>query len=859
MTTKRQARAERRARLAAARAAAAPPAGEEAATTSAAPAAATFRAPRPESSRRQAVGALALAAIVVAAFFPAFGAGFVWDDAIFVGESAVHSPDGLGAIWFSPREIENEGHYWPMVYTSFWLESRMWGLAPLGYHVTNVLLYVANVLLVWRLLRRLGAPGAWAVAALWAVHPLHVESVVWVIERKDVLSGLFCLWSALAYIRFDESGRWPRYGLSLVLFALGLLSKSAIVTLPAALLILHWWKRGRLIRADLVRTAPFFLVGFAITFADLVFYRSREVLDLDYSLIERALIAARALWFYAGKLAWPSDLAIIYPLWDIRAGEAFAWLFLAAAAAVPAVLWFLRRRLGRGPLAGVVFFAVTLSPALGFLDYGYMQYAFVADRFQYLAGIGLLAILAAGGYAAAARFGRPSRLAGCALLALVLGSLGALTWRHASVFRDELTLFGHIASLNPKARDAHHNLSSALATAGRYEESLEASLAAVALRPNHSGAHSNLGLARMNLGRLDEAETSYRRALDLDAKNRNAMQNLGELMRLRGRFGDAVEVYRRVIEIDGDYALAHAGLGESLFRLERYDEALAALNRGLALEEAAPAAEGTAPFRQRVFSLRLVAGQAAREIGRYEESERHVRRAMELIPGRSEPLVELANLRFRQERPREAEEFLRRVRELAPADPAAIHRTAESLRSQGRVEESIAVYERALGIEPDFAPSIAGIGNAMHKLERHGEAVSHLERALALDSELAEAAALHRVLAQALLELGREQEAESNLERALELNSGDTRAMDYLAMLRFGAGRYEEALDLYRRRLAAGRDDAQTHANVGVTLYRLERYAEAERSLSRALERDPDHSLARDLVAEIRALGGARP
>ncbi len=740
MTTKRQARAERRARLAAARARAA-------AETTGAAAPATDGEPLTVPFHREALASLALAGIVIAAFFPAFSAGFVWDDVIFTDEPVVQSVGGLREIWFSPREIKKEGHYWPLVYTSFWLEYRLWGLKPLGFHLTNVLLYVANVLLLWRLLRRLAVPAAWAVAVLWAVHPLHVESVVWVIERKDVLSGLLFLASALAYVGFDKSGGLRRYSWSLLLFALGLLSKTAIVTLPASLLIWHWWKRGRLTRDDFLRTGPFFLVGFAVTLADLAFYRSREALDLGYSLVERVLIGARALWFYAGKLVWPSDLAVIYPLWEIRAGELFAWLFVVGAAAVPAALWLGRRRFGRGPLAGVLFFGVTLFPVLGFLDYGYMQYSFVADRFQYLASIGLLVVAAAAAHRVAVGLGRSYRLAARAILALALIVLGTLTWRHATVFRCDLTLFSHVVSLNPEARDAYHNLSGALARAGRFEESVEASLAAVALRPDHAGAHSNLGLARMHLGRLDEAEPSLRRALEYESKNRDTMQNLAEVLRRQRRLREAVEVYRAVIEIDADYALAHAGLGNALFELKRYDEALAALNRGLALETRAPESDAPGAYDERGFTLRLIAGQAARGSGDYEQAERHIRRAMELIPDRTEPLVELAELRVRQERPEEAEEFFERALELDPAEP---------------------------------------------------------------------------------------------------------RALDYLAMFRFQAGRHEEALELYRRRVEAGHDDAQTYVNMGVTLNSLERYEEAEQSLGRALERDPEHELARNLLGEIR-------
>ena len=247
------------------------------------------------------------------------------DDRIITNSEPVREVSGLWQIWFSPSAIEEEGHYWPLVYTTFWLEHKLWGFDPTGYHIVNVLLHLVNVLLLWHLLRRLAVPGAWVVAAVFAVHPLHVESVAWIIERKDVLSGLFYLAAMLAWMRFVERPTLRRYTCSLALYTAALLSKSIAITLPAAFLIWHWWKQGRVTSMDLLRLVPFGVVGIVITVGDLSFYQSREVLSLGYSFTERILIAARALWFYAGKLLWPSELAVIYPLWDIRVSDLLAW------------------------------------------------------------------------------------------------------------------------------------------------------------------------------------------------------------------------------------------------------------------------------------------------------------------------------------------------------------------------------------------------------------------------------------------------------------------------------------------------------------------------------------------------------
>ncbi len=570
-------------------------------------------------SRQDALAFLVLGLLVVVSYLPAMlWGGFVWDDNLCIKVDPVRDVSGLWQIWFSPSAIEEEKHYWPLVYTTFWLEHKLWGFDPTGYHIVNVLLHLANTLLVWHLLRRLAVPGAWVVAAVFAVHPLHVESVAWVIERKDVLSGLFYLASALVWIRFVEQPRRGWYVCSLALYASGLLSKSIVVTLPVALLIWHWWQQGRATLTDLKRLVPFGVVGLLITVGDLSFYQSREALSLDYSLIERALIAARALWFYAGKLLWPSELAVIYPLWDIRVSDPRAWGYLIAAVALAVVLWHFRQRVGRGPLAGVLFFSVTLSPVLGFVDYGYMRYAFVADRFQYLAGIGIMAVVI-GAITYGVRGLSDSWQKGARVVAAVaIVVLGLLTWRQASVWRDDETLNRHIIALNPQAAYAHYNLGSFLHEQGRYEEAethlrraialdpgtkprysylgetlygqgryaeaVDAYRVAIEQRPDDVPAHVNLGEALNKLGRFEEAETRLRRAIALNPQAPSAHLNLGLALYEQARYEEALDATRVAIEQDPNFFEAHVNLGGILIELERFEEALQHIDQALALD-----------------------------------------------------------------------------------------------------------------------------------------------------------------------------------------------------------------------------------------------------------------------------------
>ncbi len=798
--------------------------------------------------------ALALAVLVVVSYFPALQGGFVWDDVIFAEEPVIHSPGALRSIWFSPAEIKNEGHYWPLVYTSFWLEHRLWGLRPAGYHAVNLFLHLLNCLLLWRLLRRLAVPGALLIAAVFAVHPLHVESVAWIIERKDLLSALFYLGAVLAWLRLVEVARVGHYLLLVLLFAAGLLSKSVVVTLPLALLLVQWWRRGRVTRLDLLRVAPLVLLGAVITAADLAFYRGREVLELGYTLAERMLIAGRALWFYAGKLVWPVELAVIYPLWEIDAGSLAGWAYVAAAAGLALALWLGRERIGRGPLAGALYFALTLGPVLGFVDYGYMQFSFVADRFQYLAGIGVLAVLLGGaahgvgklvaGERTGTSFATGLRLGACGLAAaIVVVVLGTLTWRQAGIYRDEVALFSHIVALNPEARDAHLNLGNALLEADRTEEGLAASRIAVEQRPESADAHSNLGLALSNLERFTEAGESLRRALELDPRHKSALQNTAELLRKQEQYEAAVEAYQTVLERDRRYALAYAGMGDALFNLQRYEEALASLTQALVLQPRLPMAG----------AMEVLMGRASRELGRLDAAEGHFLRAMELDPGDATPVLDLAGLRAQQQRHEEADELLRRARELRPHDPATLQNVAEALRKQERYEEALPAYRAVLELDADYALAHAGMGDALFRLGRYEEALEALARAATLQPDLPMAGSLYRLMGRAAQELGRP-DAADHFERAVQLDPRDAEALDRLAMLRFGEQHYETAFDLYRSLLEVNPDNAQTHSNLGATLYYLGRPEEALQSFERALALAPELETARTGRDQLRQI-----
>jgi protein O-mannosyl-transferase len=502
-----------------------------------------------------AASGLLLAALVV--YSPLRSAGFVWDDDQYVtANPTLADAAGLARIWLEPRATPQ---YYPLVHTGYWLEHRLWGLDPRGYHATNVLLHALCAVGLWRVLLRLRVPGALFAASLFAVHPVAVESVAWITERKNVLSLAFALASLAAYLRFappegEEPGaprRWSAYALALALFACGLLSKTVVFSLPAVIAVLLWWKRGRIGGRDLAPLVPFLPLGAAAGLYTAWLEKHHVgAVGAEWALapVERVLLAGRALWFYAGKLAWPEPLIFFYPRWRIDAADPWQWVPPLAAAALVLVLWAARARIGRGPLAAVLLFGGILFPALGFFDVYPFRYSYVADHFQYHAAPALLALFAAGATLAAARLGpRARRLAPAAALAL-LAALGALTFRQAHAYRDLDTLYRDVLAKNDGAWNAHLNLANSLSSQGRNAEGLPHARAAARLAPEIADAWNTLGgllflnaAASPGEGRplLEESIAAFERAVAIEPGHVDALANGAVALEVAGRRAEA--------------------------------------------------------------------------------------------------------------------------------------------------------------------------------------------------------------------------------------------------------------------------------------------------------------------------------
>ena len=526
---------------------------------------------------------LILAVVTILAYQPAWQGGLLWDDDNCTTPPELRSLDGLRRIWFVPRTI---AQYYPLLFSSYWLQQRLWGDSPSGYHLVNLLLHIGCVVLVLRILRFLRIPGAELATIIFALHPVNVETVAWISERKNTLSGVFGLAATLWYLKFDEnrSGQekdgpqgsgYSSYALAIVLFLLGLLGKTAIVTLPLAWLAILWWKRGTIFwRRNVVSIVPFLFLSLAAGLVTYWFeyssigYRART---LDLSLLDRCLIAGRAFWFQLGNLFWPSNLMFVYPRWEINAAVWWQYLFPLALLVLLGVLWGLRRW-SRAPLAGVLIYICLLLPTLGFLNQYFFIYSFVSDHWQYLACLGIITPCASGIVLLVQRFKYWQVWLEPGTTLLLGGALFLLTWQQSRMYTDNETLYRTTIARNPACWMAYTNLTQMVYEAGRIPEAME--LFSQALRINPAVAYYSLGNALIRTGRVLEAIDEYKQALQIDPGYAEAHTNLGDALLLTGRTSEAIDQYEQALRISPDYAHAHINLANALVKTSRVSEAI---------------------------------------------------------------------------------------------------------------------------------------------------------------------------------------------------------------------------------------------------------------------------------------------
>jgi len=581
----------------------------------------------PKRDARDWLVALALVIATLLAYHPAWQAGFIWDDDKYVTlNPLLTAPDGLRRIWFS---LDSPSQYFPLTYTTFYLERAFWGLNPAGYHRINILLHAANALLAWRLLARLRVPGAWLAAAVFALHPVQVESVAWITERKNVLMCFFFLQALLAWTTFidDKTRRpWRFYALALVFYALALAAKTTACTLPAALLLVLWLKKMPVGWRRLAEVVPFVVLGLGMGLVTVWWERNKIGTQgpmFAIGPLERVLIASRALWFYAGKLFWPTNLTFSYPRWRIVASDPGAYAWLLALAGLGVVIWRARTWSGRSAEVAAVFFAVTLSPVLGFIMMVTFLYSFVADHYQYLACLGPIALASAGLVRGLGRITGLKPFLQPALCAALLVLLGVLTWRQCGMYSDEETLWRATLARNPGSWMAENNLGLALARKGERREAIALFRKSLEIKPDDAKAMNNLGNTLALSGELTEAIAQFRKALEINPGDAEARNNLGSTLALNGEVGQALVQFRQALDLKPDSIYILNNLAWWLATAS--DAPLRNGGQAVVLaEQANQLTDGSNPM-----ILRTLAAAYA-EAGRYKEAGAAARLAAEL-------------------------------------------------------------------------------------------------------------------------------------------------------------------------------------------------------------------------------------
>jgi len=573
---------------------------------------------------------LLIVAATLLAYLPSLWAGWVWDDDHYVtGNIHLHTLHGLRELWLRPGAVPQ---YYPLTHTTFWIEYHLWGLRPFGYHLDNVLLHIVNALLVWRILRRLGVPGCWLAGIIFTLHPVEVESVAWVTERKNVLSGamyLSAMWVGLevwgiaprrwatriaasissspgtlgegggeglgfelqensgmqqskdphpsplpAYRERGQEGAVARYLICLVLFALALLSKSVTASFPAIILLLIWWKRGRVTWRDAASLAPFFALGAAI--GSITSWMEMHVVgatgpDWNFTWVQRVLIASHAVWFYLGKIVWPHPLSFVYARWKIDVANWMMWLWVALWA-VLLVGWLAQRKRTTGAMVAGLFFLITLIPALGFINVYPMRYSFVADHFQYLASIGPIALVA---YLL-------HRWRTVAMVLLVV--LGFSTFQQCRIYADAETLWRDVVAKDPDSPIGLTDLAVILQSHGDLPAAKELFIRALAVRPDWTEAALGLGSVAEARGKFDEAMADYVQAAQTKPNDPRPPAEMGRLYRRLNDFDKAANQFDRASRLAPSPAPVYWEWGEMEMSQGRLPEAAGHFKQALAAD-----------------------------------------------------------------------------------------------------------------------------------------------------------------------------------------------------------------------------------------------------------------------------------
>ncbi len=524
--------------------------------------------------------ALLLFVAVIAAYQPAWHGGFVYEDEMYARDNPLlTASNGLWRIWFT---LQSPSQYFPLTHTAFLVQRLLWAGGSTGYHWVNIILHAGSALLLWRLLRRLGIPGAWLGAALFALHPVQVESVAQISELKNVLSGLFFVGSLFFWASYTEKGETRSWLLAFFCALLALSAKTTACVLPVPLLLILWWQRKALTRTLGLALTPFLIesgLAALVSFYWERVHNTSALVNVSLGPIERVQVASRAIFFYLSKLAWPSDLMFSYPRWNISRFHPQDFIWPGALILLVVLVIVLRRRVGRGPELALLYFVGALSPLLGLVSIYPFRYTFVADHYQYLACIGPLALFAAGLHWLL----RHRRAPAIAISGIIVAIVAGLTWQQAHAYANAETLWSDTIRKNPGSWMAENNFGVVLLARGARPDALGHFQRSYQLDPGNNETARNMGQCLLEMQQASAARPYLEQAASGDPRDGQARRDLARALLQLGQPEEALTKATDAVNIDGRDAKAHIVLASVLMHEGHPDDAIPHLETAISL------------------------------------------------------------------------------------------------------------------------------------------------------------------------------------------------------------------------------------------------------------------------------------
>jgi tetratricopeptide (TPR) repeat protein len=661
------------------------------------------------------------------------------------------------------------GNWNPLTWLSYMLDWQLFGSNPAGFHLTNLFFHIANTLLLFLVLKQM-TNTIWQsafVAALFALHPLHVEAIAWVSCRKDILSTFFWILTMWAYLQYAKQPNIWRYLLVLLFFVMGIMAKPMLVTLPFVLLLLDYWPLERKISWRLLlEKIPFIIL--AAVFSVIAFFTQRGLGSLTtftkFSLKFRIYNALISYVEYIEKLFRPSHLAAFYPHPFTNVSVLYA--VISAVFLLIVTIFVLRfAKNHRYLVTGWFWYLGTLVPVIGLIQVGSFA---MADRYTYITLTGLFIIIAWGLSELSAKWisVSPQRkiILGVSMV-IVLTTLGICAGRQTSYWKNSITLFSHARQVTQNNYLACYNLGAAYDSLGRWTEAIDAYQQAIRINPDLAEPHYNLGIAYGKIGRLPEAIDAYSKAIRINPNSVDAYLNLGNAYAKLSRRQDAIDAYRQAIKIKPDYAEAHYNLGVAYSELGRHQEAIETYKQAIIIKPDDAEAHHNL-------------GVTYSKLGRYQEAIESFKQAIRIKPDLAE----------------------------------AHYNLGVAYSKLGRYQDEIESYKQAIRIKSDYADAYLALGNAYSKLGRYQDSVEACKQAIRIRPDYVEA---YNNLGFAYGFLGLYQQEIDACRQAVKIQPDYAQAYNNIGVAYGSLGDYQQEIDAYKQAIKIKPDLAEAYCNLG--------------------------------------------